>query len=363
MGRISVIHTADLHLGSSFKGVPPQAGRQRRKDLMQTLTKIADACRQQQTDLLLISGDLWDEHYVTRPLVDFVADQFRRIPATRVVIAPGQADFNHEDSFYREYPWPDNVHIFHQSILSSIWLPHLNARIYGLAWTSPEPPGAVDWKQVAEGRDSGCQVIIIAYGNPETLNIPQAVLDVENLAYVALGGAHRHLAWSGKAADPGCPEPLGFSAHGQCGVLQGTIGTTAGSLEFVPVGSREFISVQVGTDNCANQEDVTAEVRKSLASRAPEKNIFHVKLTGNRPLGEWDLQSIRAMLDDALYVYIQDHTETSYDVKALATEHSRGVVGRYIAAVQEVKGSAEDVQKRALAYGLDALLSGRVAQW
>lgn len=363
MGRITVLHTADLHLGSSFRGVPAHIGRQRRKDLMQTLARMAELCRQNQTDLFLISGDLWDEHYITRPLVDYIADQFRRIPGTRVLIAPGRADFNHQNSFYREYPWPDNVHVFYQQELSSIWLPHLNTRVYGMAWTGPESPSCPNWEQVAENHSTGCQILIIAYGNPDTVKIPEKVLGMENLAYVALGGAHRHTAWSAKVLDPGCPEPLGFSCHGPFGVLQGAVGSALGSLEFIPLGSRQFYTLQVNADNSATMEDVAADIKQRIASMDPGKNLFKIELTGTRPGGHWDLEAIRARLDDIFCLSIADKTETRFNIDTLAAEHSKGVVGRYIAAVKDVPSGDEDVRKKALAIGLDALLSGRVAPW
>lgn len=361
MGRISILHTADLHLGSSFKEVPPHIGRQRRKDLMQTLAGMADLCRQNQTDLFLISGDLWDEQYITRPLVDFIADQFRKIPGTRVVIAPGQADYNHKDSFYREYPWPENVYIFSQPELSSIWLPQLNTRVYGVAWTDKNLN--LNWEQVAGDRDTGCQVIIIAYGKPDSLKIPQEIMEMDNLAYVALGGTHRHTAWSAKVLDPGCPEPLGFSGQGHCGVLHGNVGTSSGSLEFLGLACRQFYTLSVDIDKCLSSDEVAAEIKEKIDPLEPVKNLFKVHLAGSRPQGNWSLETIRASLDEVFHLSIVDKTETSFDINSLAAEHSRGVVGRYISAVKGIGSVNEEVRKKALACGLDALLSGRVAQW
>lgn len=361
MGRISILHTADLHLGSSFREVPPHIGRQRRRDLMQTLADMADLCRQNQTDLFLISGDLWDEHYITRPLVDFIADQFRRIPATRVVIAPGQADYNHKDSFYREYPWPENVYIFSKPELSSIWLPQLNTRVYGVAWADKNIN--LDWEQVAGDRDTGCQVIIIAYGKPESLNIPKAIMDMDNLAYVALGGSHRHTAWAAKVLDPGCPEPLGFSSPGSCGVLQGNVGAASGSLEFLALARRQFHTLSAAIDKCSSLDEVAAEIKEAINPLEPEKNLFKVHLAGSRPQGNWSLETIRSSLEEVFYLSIVDKTETSFDINSLAAEHSRGVVGRYISAVKGIDSVNEEIRKKALACGLDALLSGRVAQW
>jgi len=355
MGRIKVVHTADLHLGAPCRGLPPSIGRQRRKDYMQTLAKISEICKEEQTDLLLIAGDLWEEQYVTRPLVDFVADQFRRIPETKVVIAPGNSDFNHPNSFYREYPWPDNVHIFHEPHLSSIWIPHLNARIYGCAWRQER--GGLDWEQLKDS--AGAQVVVVAYGTPEDLAIPSSILELSNLAYVALGGAHEHVVWSPKMLAPGSPEPLDFSCRQGHGILKGSIGTAAAALEFVSVARRRFYTLDLDTDGCAAEEEVAQRILDAVEALAPAENLFAVRLAGQ---AKWDVLKVQDYLDGVFYIFIAQSAGTGYDIETIKKEHSRGVVGRYIAAIEQTQCPAE-VAARALRFGLDALLAGRVEAW
>lgn len=355
MGKITVVHTADLHLGAPCKGLPPNVGRQRRKDTMQTLARISELCREHQSDLLLISGDLWEQEYITRPLVDYIADQFRRIPGTRVVIAPGRSDCNDEGSFYREYPWSDNVHIFHQPQLSSIWIPHLNTRIYGRAWAKGD--ASLDWAQLANNPDDS-QLLVVAYGDPETLAIPQDILALDNLAYVALGGSHRHVAWTGKVLDPGCPEPFDFEAEGPRGVLKGTIGAATGSLEYVVTSSRRYYNLTV-TLKESSQEEAIRTIREAIQDCAPDKNLFCIKLLG---AGGRDLLSLNEDLADIFYLKLVDKTQPGFDVESLAAEHNKGVVGKYIAAIKQLQ-CEEGIRARALNLGLDALLSGRVAPW
>lgn len=358
MGNIKILHTADLHLASAFKGLPPHMGQLRRRDLMQTLARLTDICRQQQTDLLLITGDLWEQENITRPLVDFVADQFRKIPATKVLLALGRSDSKYEDSFYCHYPWPENVHIF-PGDMTSLMIPHLNLRVYGMAWAAGET-ATPDWSRLAADSADGSHILILAYGNPESLAIPQWIMNLDNLVYIALGGAHRHTVWGEKAWDPGCPEPLDFSCSGICGVLTGIIGKTR-ALEFMPTSSRQFHQFEFSVDHCSDLEEVAGAIEKELATFEPHKDLFALRLTGTRPQGEWDMARLQQMLT-ALYVSIRDETETSYDLNALETEYSRGVLGMYITAV---KGAdcEEKVINQALALGLDALLSGRVAPW
>lgn len=351
MGRITIVHTADLHLGKSCLGMPPSIGRQRRKDLMQTLARISEVCREKQADLLLITGDLWEEENVTRPLVDFVADQFRRIPTTKVIITPGKSDGTGLVDFYRQYLWSENVHIFHQPQLSSIWVPSLNTRIFGLAW-SPEAR-SLDWSSVLE-QSTDSQIIIAAYGDINDLGIPQVVLELDNLVYVALGGAHKQVSWTDKVMDPGCPEPLDFDHQGTFGILMGSI-----PLEHFEFSSRQYYKLQLDVEHCNSEEDVAQLITENVRPLAPDKNLFHIDLLGQ---GRWDISKIQGLLTSSFYISLMARAASPYDIEALEAEQSRGVVGKYISAIKEINCDNE-ISRRALNLGLDALLSGRVAPW
>lgn len=353
MGNIKIMHTSGLHLASSFKGLPSHLGKLRRRDLTQTLGRLTDVCRDKQTDLLLISGNIWDHANATRPLVDFIADQFRKIPATKVLIAPGETDGKYQDSFLSHYPWPENVHIF-SGELSGIELPQLNLQAYGMAWEAAAvtPP---NWSQLADQAANGRQILVVAYGNPDSLAIPQWLLDLKNLIYIALGGEQHYTEWGEKVRDPGFPEPLDFSCSGTYGVLTGIIGSNY-ALELMPTACRMFHRLDIDVSKCSNLEEVAREIEKSLAGYEAE-DLFELKLTGTRPQGEWDMSKLQDTL--TAYVSLWDETDTYYDLNALEAEHSRGVLGRYITAV---KGADYDqkIIKNALALGVDALLSGRV---
>ena len=358
MGTIEILHTADLHLAASFKGLPPGIGQLRRRDLVQTLAKLTGLCRDRQTDLLLIAGDLWEQENITRPLVDFVADQFRKIPTTSILISPGRSDGESEDSFYAHYPWPDNVHIFPRG-LSSLVLPHLNLRVYGMAW-QPEM-AYYDWDSVAPSELAGNLGLILAYGSPESLAIPPGLIGLDNMIYIALGGAHHRTVWGEKIWDPGCPEPLGFSCPGANGVLAGTIGKTI-ELEFLPSGSRQFHQFKIEVAAGSDIEKVGKEIERKIEQYDVERDLFEFILSGIRPQGKWDMWLLRELLK-APYVELRDETKNYPELEDLATEYSHGVIGKYITAIENA-GLDSKTQEKALHVGLDALLPGeKVVQW
>ena len=354
MRDLKILHTAGLGLAAPLPGLPAAIGQLRRRDAMQTLARLADYCRREQTDLFIISGDLWQQEYVTRPLADFVADQFRKIPATKVLIAPGPLDDDGGRGFYARYPWPGNVHILAET---SLVLPDFPLRVQGLSWKEQEGPR--DWRTLASGGPDE-MVLIVAYGTPESLNIPPWLVNQSNLAYIALGGQPNRTKWGEKMADPGFPEPRSFSFSGPFGVLAGTIGA-ANALDFIPFSSRRFIPLRLNLEGCPSLKEAAARIERELAPHDLERDLCELTLWGPRPPGEWNRRALEESVK-GVYIRLVDETGPSYDLEALAIEHNRGILGKYIAWVKE-SGPEEKSAERALAFGVDALLTGRVAPW
>lgn len=354
MGNISILHSADLHLASAFPGLPPSVGQLRRRDFMQTLARLTALCRQRAADLFLIAGDLWEQANITRPLVDFVADQFRKIPDTIVLIALDQQADQHATNFYSLYPWPHNVHFFGGE-LSELSLPQFGLRVYGLSPTVGVVP---DWSRLAASDAAGSRQLIIAPGSPESLAIPQWLADSDNLIYAALGSQHRYTVWADKIRDPGCPEPMDFNGADSHGVLIGTIGAEC-KLEFVPSASRQLHQLAIRVFDCESLAAIKGKIEEETDGLDRERDIFEVKLIGPRPQHIWDRASLQSMLSKQFI--LRDLTEIGYDLDALQADYGPGLITKFIAAVREA-GDSSLVAEQALAMGLDALLLG-VTPW
>lgn len=354
MKDVEILHTAGLHLGSAFKALPPSFAQLRRRDLVQTFGRLTDMCRDRRTDLFIISGDFWAGENITRPLADFVADQFRKIPSTTVVISPGCADHYHKDSFYHFYPWPENVHIFSQEV-EGIDLPRLNLHVFG--WALSSPPAPPDWSQLNLSAQVGKGIVIAAYGNPEDLALPQALTGLDNLLYIALGGAHSHTIWDDKVQDPGLPEPLDFSGPPVGNVLAGTVGAER-KLTLIPCSSRSLFERTVNLEGYSSLEEAASGVNKELADIRKE-DIILLRLTGPRPQ-KWDMMQLARLFADH-QLFFRDETDGPYDLHAIEAEHSRGFLGKYISAIRAAP-KTELVKSHALALGVEALLAEGVEQ-
>jgi len=116
-----ILHTSDLHLA-----FPDDKA-------CQSLQGVVNLAIMNRADLLLIAGDLFDHNRVEDSLMDFVREQFRRLPIP-VIVLPGNHDcLVHGSIWNRNEFWDDccNVRIFRETQGETFDLPHLNVSIWG----------------------------------------------------------------------------------------------------------------------------------------------------------------------------------------------------------------------------------------
>ena len=88
---IKFLHVADLHLDAPFHGLPPDQAAARRREQRAMVEEIIALTNDNQCQLLLIAGDLFDGTQVYEDTIDTLMQAFARCKAT-VFIAPGNHD-------------------------------------------------------------------------------------------------------------------------------------------------------------------------------------------------------------------------------------------------------------------------------
>ena len=109
------IHCADLHLGSRFSGVSqkdPKLGKRMTESIFSSFDRIIDLAILEKADLMVISGDVFDEENETPATRYRFARALEKVKI-QCYISLGNHDFKRswEDSI----PYPENVHIFSSS--------------------------------------------------------------------------------------------------------------------------------------------------------------------------------------------------------------------------------------------------------
>jgi len=116
-----ILHTADLHIA-----FPDDKA-------CQGLEAVVSLAIKSRADLMLIAGDLFDHNRIEGGLLEFVREQFRRLPIP-VVVLPGNHDCLvpggalSRNDFWRDCP---NLLVFRQPRGETIDLPYLNVSIWG----------------------------------------------------------------------------------------------------------------------------------------------------------------------------------------------------------------------------------------
>lgn len=244
---MKILHAADLHLDAPFTGRPEEQARLLKKELLQMPEKLAQLCKSENCDLVLLSGDLFDGP-ATRETVETLKNYLAEM-AVPVFISPGNHDFCGPDSPYLIGAWPENVHIFTKPVIESISLPELDCKVYGAGFEAMDcPPLLAHFR--AEGTENWH--IGVFHGDPLQKSAPynpitQAQVAASGLHYLALGHLHtigQYIAGSTLCAWPGSIMGRGFDETGERGVYLVTLEETA-TAKFVPLNAPRFYDREV----------------------------------------------------------------------------------------------------------------------
>lgn len=343
------IHIADVHLGAQ-----PEAGtaysRQRPRELWDTFARVISLCEQEQTDLLLIAGDLFHRQPLMKELKE-VNYLFSRLSHTQVVLIAGNHDYIRRDSFYRNFVWAENVHPLFGEDPEMVLLPEFQTAVYGFSYYSREIREA-RYDAVRAERAARYE-ILLAHGGDEThIPIQREALRHSGFDYVALGHIHK----SGnlvekKAAYAGSLEPTDRNDTGRHGFVRGELSEEGTQYRFVPFASREYIHQVVKVT-----PDMTGwglkEKLQDIMTEFGRQNIYKFILQGFR---DEELRFEPEHLDSfGNIIEIVDETRPAYDFDKLLELNRDNLLGRYIEAFDGCEEGS--VEYQALYEGVQALL-------
>ena len=332
---MKILHTADWHLDSPMTGLGEENARMLRQKMLKLPEKIVNLCLAENCDMLLIAGDLFDGPYTKQTMTVLYSALCKlHIP---VIIAPGNHDFCSPDSPYEKEQWPENVHIFTKSKITSLPFPELDCIIYGAGYEGMDCPGLL--KDFHADGQAQWQIGILHgdAGNPASPYCPVSRGQLQNsgLQYLAMG--HVHKLGSLRAGNcicawPGCPMGRGFDELGPKGVIL---------VDF----SQEIKASFVPLDGpCFYDEDVEAgqDPAVSLAAMLPamdSSDFYRVTLTGySSPL---DLEALRAQFPHIPHLWLQDATVPEVDLWSSINDDT--LEGVYFSLLKQAAESGSEV--------------------
>ena len=303
---LKILHTADWHLDSPFGGFSDQQRQLLRRQQKLLPGKIADLCRREGCDLVLLAGDIFDGQ-PNRDTLDSLKEALARC-AVPVLISPGNHDFCAPNSPWLVETWPENVYIFTVG-LESVVFENLSCRVYGAGFHSMDCPPLLDGFH-AEGSER--YKIAVLHGDPTQRESPcnpitTSQVKASGLQYLALG--HIHKAGAFRAGGtlcvwPGCPMGRGWDETGDKGVCIVTLADEA-SVQAVSLDTIRFYDLEA---------DAGADAVAALEALLPpqgSKDFYRVTLVGNADV---DLKSVSREFPDFPNLLLLDKTEPPIDL-------------------------------------------------
>lgn len=343
-----IIHVADIHLGAS-PDLGESWGKNRKQELWDSFEKLIERVEEEQADLLLIAGDLFHRQPLLRELRE-VNGWFESLTKTKVVLIAGNHDFVKETSFYKQFPWAENVVFLGEQQISSVVFPELNTEVYGLSYAEREIKERL--YDDVKPKDNGYYHILLAHGGDEK-HIPytKEKLRKSGFDYIAFGHIHKPgMIVPGQAVMAGSLEPTDHTCTGTHGFVRVQVTEDGNEISLVPFAKREYRTLTLELTS----EDTMGSIFKRLKERIfleGEEHIFDVVLNGRRhgtlEILEEKLKSvgnIRAIFDE---------TEKQFDYAGLKMQYQGSLLERYIRSFESEQGVLD---KETLEVGTAAIL-------
>jgi DNA repair exonuclease SbcCD nuclease subunit len=375
-------------------GAGTQKSETRRVDLKNVFAKIIELAKENKVDVLLISGDVYENKYVKKSTINYINDKFTEIRDVEVFIVPGNHDPHILKSFYMDFEWSGNVHILSDE-KPFFFLEKANTCIYGAGFSDYSKTKS----DLSEYNEINTELIniLIFHGtidlniNKDTYNhVTSEELNSLNMDYVALGHFHNRIddiGGYGNIFNPGSPEPLGFDEEGDHGVYVGTIEKNERGpensaetyiseskpkleIEYISTALKSYKNISVSISGCNTDENAVKTIKDGIKnSMKPDEKpldcLFYITLNGICEKGfKLNIKFVENTLkDEFFFVRIKDLTRMDYDIVEISKEP--GIRGLFVQKINKMMENAENDRdrerlSRALYYGLDALGRGRV---
>ena len=365
MKKIKILQAGDLHFDTPFKDLNKNIALISKEELLEVFSKIIDMSMENSVDILLLTGDIFDNLTVNKKTLIFIKNQLERISNIKVFISPGNHDPYNEKSFYKMINWPENVYIF-KGNLEYIVIEDLKTVVFGAAFNEYHVRKSMI-KDITVNKDYiNIMTIHGDISNTDEGNDynPITLKDIgsSGLDYIAIG--HRH-NFSGILREnntyyayAGCPQGRGFDELDDKGIIIGEIAKGAVDLRFQRTSKRNYYVKEIDISNSVSYEEVRIKIISSINEEDRKNNLYKIILKGEiesyiNLKEEVILDKIK---DDFYFVKVIDKTEVKLDFDKISKDYSiKGVYAKKLLEKMEEEDCNKEVLKMALKLGIQCL--------
>jgi DNA repair protein SbcD/Mre11 len=402
--QIRFIHTADIHLGKTYRG--SHGERERYDDFFRMLAAIVSDAIRERVDFILIGGDLFHTGQILPKTFARTIETLQPLKDAGIpcIAVEGNHDWIHRrDSIswmealsqmgYLKLLRPTRTETggyrfdpFDEETCSGGRIEIGGLNVYGLGYIGSQAGAHVP--RICEGATTENNLLLFhvgiwSYSPVEIGNMtPEEALPLaERFGYVALGHGHKPYVIStpdGRpyAFNPGAPERVNFGEERyDKGYWLVTIGKETLSPEFRSTNPRPMLSAVVDLDGAESADAALAVFRERVRERTcgerdSRRPLLDLKLTGRVAFHAFELgrERLRLALEeicDPLHVEIRNHlslvTRSSGggEVKKSLGEIEREVLRELVSTRSDYKGREEELVRLSLAIR-DLVLKGDV---
>lgn len=346
------VHIADVHLGAAPDSEMPW-GEKRKQDIKNTFYGLLKRVKAEGIPLLLIAGDLFHGQPLKRELKE-LNQCFADMKDTQIVCIAGNHDYVHPKSYYRGFPWAENVHFLLHKELQSVYLDNLRVTVYGSSYWGSRETEDVYSDCRPNGRD-GYHILLAHGGDAQHRPFSAERLKGAGFDYVACGHIHRagHIVQD-KIVMAGALEPTDRNDLGPHGYWEGELDGKICRSIFHPVKNCQYVDTEIPVDERMGMYQIKEQVLRILRDREPYE-ISHLHFTGYT---DPELRiDTGAFLQSERVVAVKDETKPAYDFAHLKKQYADGLIGRFIEKMEQYP--QRELAQRALYYGMDAIYRSR----
>ena len=352
------VHIADTHFDFPFTTLSDKGnlGEQRRLEQRKIFKKIIEYIKEKNIKYLFISGDLYEHQYIRKSTIEYINNLFKEIENTKIFISPGNHDPILKKSYYSNFLWNKNVHIFNSEIKK---ISTEEADIYGFGFDdfyctnsgiknlnieNPEKLNIL----IIHGTLNGANVEEMQYNS-----MSSSMLESKGFNYVALGHIHKNnFISNGKIIYPGSTISLGFDELGEHGMVVGEITKDENKLEFIKLDETEYVEIEI---NCTEINSIEELIEKINEIKIEENKLYKIILNGKRNF-EINIYNLYKYELNEKIIKIKNKTKPNYNIEEIAKENSlRGLFAKEILEEIKKENYNKEIIENALEIGMEIL--------
>ncbi len=335
------LHTADLHLDAVMASkLPPEKARERRGELLNAFSNIANTAKELGASAVIIAGDLFDKANVSRRAMKYVLETVRNTADVDFLILEG----NHDGDAFAIEDIPSNLKLFSDKNKEFA---------YGDVIISAYGEGA-------EFDASHVNIAVLHGGDGSDFDVSK--LAGKGIDYLALG--HYHSYSSGKLdargvwCYPGCPEGRGFDECGEKGFVVLDVDGGVVSHKFVSSAKRKVLEIEVDMSEGVSFSDQEKIMSDALAA-VDRKNIVRVNVVGGFEAGREKYYDHIAEKYKDEFFYFELRDRSVLDISPDDYINDISLKGEFIRLVMN---SVEDEVERGriISIGIKALMGDKI---